>query len=170
MNVRCTFSGVALLVILVLSFCICNVNVLGAQTDDTASKLQTANGAVEQAFNGVLSAESAGANVTDFLIQLNSAANLIDQAQNAYKTGDNNTANTDATDVILIAQEVTTAAQTAKESATVNSQNTFWRMLTYVTIGSFVFIFLMLLVWHWFKRRYISNLSQGKPEVTTNAV
>ncbi len=87
-----------------------------AQTDQAASKLQAANTAVNQAFNAVLDAEAAGANVTDLLAQINTAQGILAQAENSYRTGDTNTASTQADSVLPIAQQVTVDAQNAKQT------------------------------------------------------
>ena len=61
-----------------------------AQTDQTA--VETAGSqysAVEQAFNAVLDAEKAGANVTQLLAKLNTAGELLADAQNALNSGNN---------------------------------------------------------------------------------
>ena len=138
-----------------------------AQTDQTASKLQAANNVVEQAFNAVLGAEKAGANVTGLLAQLNDAAGILAQAENSYRTGDSNTAAAQADSVLPIAQEVTTAAQDAKQTALVSSQNAFWSTIAFTVIGAFVFVLALFLVWRWFKRSYIKSLSDAKPEVNS---
>jgi hypothetical protein len=139
-----------------------------AQTYPTKSKFGYANDVVEQAFNAVLDAEKAGANVTDLLAQLNDAAGILAQAENIYRTGDSNTAVAQADSVLPIAQEVTTLAQDAKQTAIVSSQNVFWSTIAFTVIGAFVFVLALFLVWRRFKRSYVNNLFQAKPEVTAN--
>ena len=138
-----------------------------AQTDQTESKLQAANIAVEQAFNAVWGAEKAGANVTGLLVQLNVAAGVLAEAENSYRTGDSNTAAVQADSVLPIAQEVTASAQDAKQTALVSGQNAFWFTIAFTVIGSFVFVLVLFLVWRWFKRSYIKGLSEAKPEVNS---
>ncbi len=147
--------------------CLFSGHYVFAQTDQTASKLQAANDAVEQAFNAVLDAEKAGANVTDLLAQLNDAAGILAQAENSYRTGDSNTAAAQADSVIPIAQEVTTSAQNAKQTASGSGQNPFWFTIEFNEIGAFVFVLALFLVWLLFKRSYIKSLSEAKPEVTS---
>ena len=147
--------------------CLYSGHYVFAQTDQTASKLQAANNAVEQAFNAVLDAEKAGANVTGLLAQLNDAAGILAQAENSYRTGDSNTAAAQADSVLPIAQEVTTSAQNAKQTALVSGQNAFWFTIEFTEIGAFVFVLALFLVWRWFKRSYIKSLSEAKPEVTS---
>jgi predicted PurR-regulated permease PerM len=139
-----------------------------AQVDQAGSKLQVANTAVEQAFNAVLDAEKAGANVTDLLAQLNTAEGFLAQAENLYRTGDFSKAATQADNVLPIAQQVTTAAQNSKQTATTSGQNAFWETIAFTVIGVFVFVLVLFLVWRLFKRRYIKNLSEAKPEVVNN--
>ncbi len=138
-----------------------------AQTDQTPSTLQAANLAVSNAFSAVLDAEKAGANVTDLIAQLNNASGILAGAENSYRSGDSNTAAAQADSVLPIAQQVTVAAQNAKQTATVSGQNAFWSTIAFTVIGSIVFVLALFLVWRWFKRRYTNNLSQAKPEVNS---
>ena len=150
-----------------LGSCLYSQHYVFAQTDQTASKLQAANNAIEQAFNAVLAAEKAGANVTGLLVQLNDAAGILAQAENSYRTGDSNTAAAQADSVLPIAQQVTASAQDAKRTALVSGQNAFWSTIAFTVIGAFVFVLALFLVWRWFKRRYIKSLSEAKPEVNS---
>jgi CHASE3 domain sensor protein len=138
-----------------------------AQADQTSSKLQTANTAVGQAFNAVLDAEKAGANVTDLLAQLNTAQGRLAQAKNSDRTGNTNTAATQADSALTIAQQVTNEAQDAKQNAIVSNQNTYYSLMTLTVIGAIVFVLALFLVWRRFKRSYIKNLSDAKPEVVS---
>lgn len=124
-----------------------------------------ANTAVNGAFNAVLQAEKAGANVTGLLSQLNVAEDDLAQAENSYRTGDSATASVQANNALPIAQEVTSEAQTAKQKALVSSQNTFWSTIAFTVIGAFVFVLALFLVWRLLRRRYIKGLSDSKLEV-----
>jgi phosphotransferase system glucose/maltose/N-acetylglucosamine-specific IIC component len=147
--------------------CLYSGHYVFAQTDQTASKLQAANTAVNQAFNAVLDAEKAGANVTGLLVQLNDADGILAQAENSYRTGDSNAAAAQADSVLPIAQEVTASAQDAKQTALVSGQNAFWSTITFTVIGAFAFVLALFLVWRRFKRSYIKSLSEAKPEVNS---
>ena len=137
-----------------------------AQTDQIASYLQADNAAVNQAFNAVLDAEKAGANVTSLLSQLNDVEGNLAMAENSYRSGNYSAAATQADKVLPLAQQITTAAQNAKQTAAVSAQNSFWSTVAFSVIGVFVFVLVLFLIWRWFKRRYINNLSQLKPEVS----
>jgi predicted PurR-regulated permease PerM len=168
MRIRQKLLSITLLVILALSLCLIVICPAAAQTDQTTSKLQAANTAVNQAFTAVLDAEKAGANVTGLLAQLNTAAGFLAQAENAYRTGDLSAAATQADSVLPIAQQVTSAAQSAKQAATASGKNAFWETIAFTIIGSVVFVYVLLLVWRRVKRSYIKNLSEAKPELVSN--
>jgi predicted PurR-regulated permease PerM len=147
--------------------CLYSEHYVFAQTDQTASKLQAANTSVEQAFNAVLAAEKAGANVTNLLNQLNGASDLLAQAENVYRIGDNNKAANDADAVLPIAQQVTAVAQTAQGSVSASIQAAVFPTVAFTVEGAVVFVLVLFLVWSWFKRRYIKSLSDAKPEVNS---
>jgi hypothetical protein len=151
---------------LALGVCLYNAHYTLAQTDQTASKLQAANAAVNLAFNTVLDAEKAGANTTDLLTQLNKAQDILAQAENSYRTGDNNTATAKADSVLPIAQEVTIAAQNAKQTATASAPNRYWFPIALTEIATIIFIIALFLIWRQFKQHYISKLREAKPEAT----
>ena len=114
-----------------------------------------------------MDAEKAGANVTDLLAQLNDAEGILAQAENSYRTGDYNAAAAQAGNVLTITQEVTTAAQEAKQTALVSGQNTIWSTIALTVICAIVFVLALFLVSRRFKRRYIKNLSDAKPKVVS---
>ena len=115
-----------------------------------------------------MDAEKAGANVTGLLAQLNTAAGVLAQAENSFRTGDFNTAATQADSVLPIAQEVTNSAQDAKQTAVVSGQNAFWFTIAFTEIGASVFVLVLFLVWRRFKRGYKKKLLGLKPEVVEN--
>jgi hypothetical protein len=159
---------VGLFVFLAFGSCFYSGHYVFAQTDQSASKLQAANSAIDGAFNAVLAAEKAGANVTGLLVQLNVASGDLAQAENSYRAGDSNTAAVQAGNVLPIAQEVTTSAQDAKQAALVSGQNSFWFTIAFSEIGAFVFVLVLFLVWRRFKRSYIKKVLGAEPEVAEN--
>jgi CHASE3 domain sensor protein len=164
---RSKLVSITLLAILVLSVCLLSIPAK-AQTDQTASKLQAANTAVNHAFNAVSDAEKAGANVNGLLSQLNYADNVLATAENSYRAGDLTKAGTQADSVLPMAQQIIASAQSAKQTATVNTQNAFYITIASTVIGSIVFVLVLLLVWRRFKGYYIKNLSEAKPELVSN--
>jgi hypothetical protein len=153
---------------LAFGFCFYSGHYVFAQTNQTASKLQAANTAIDGAFNAVSDAEKAGANVTGLLAQLNIAASDLSQAENSYRSGDSNTAAVQADNVLPIAQEITASAQNAKQTASVSSQNGFWFTNAFSEIGAPIFVLALFLAWRKIKRDYMNKLPGLKPEVAEN--
>ena len=141
------------------------VSSAAAQTDQAASKLAAANLAVGQAFNGVLGAEKAGANVTGLLVQLNVAEGFLAQAENSYRTGDSSAAAAQADSVLPVAQQITAAAQNAKQAAVASARNGFWETIAFTAVGLAAFVIALLFAWSRVRRNYIKNLLKAKPEV-----
>ena len=139
-----------------------------AQTNDLSEKLQTANISIEQAYDGILSAEKAGANVTGLVEQLNVATGLLAQAENSYRTGDTSAAANYADQAVPIAQQVKAQATAVKNSAVSSKQNDFVFTVVFVVIGSQVFILGLLFVWRRVKKRYVNEMLESKPEVADN--
>ena len=138
-----------------------------AQTNDLSEKLQTANTSIEQAYDGILSAEEVGANVTGLLEQLNVATGLLAQAENSYRTGDASAANF-ADQAVPIAQQVKAQATILKNSAVSSKQNDLIFTVVFVVIGSELFILGLLFVWRRVKKRYVNEMLESKPEVANN--
>ena len=141
-----------------------------AQTDQTVSKLQAANTAIDGAFNAVLGAEKAGANVTGLLVQLNVAADNLAQAENSYRAGDSSTAAVQADSILPIAQAVTDSAQDAKQAALVSGQYDFWLTIAFSLIGALALVLVLFRVWRRFKRGYMEKVPSLKPEVAEDTI
>ena len=148
-----------------LSFSFYSLPNVSAQIDQATVNLQAANYEVEKAFNSVLDAEDAGANITSLLNQVNRADELLAQAENAYRTGDNTEALNSADSALLIAQQVTSTALSLKASASSSLQTTFLYAVLSTVIAAQIFVLALSFVWVRFKRRYIKKLTNSKPKV-----
>jgi hypothetical protein len=151
-----------------VGFCIYSGCSVFAQSDQAGLKLQAANNAVGQAFNAVLGAERAGANVTGLLAQLNVAGDVLAQAENSYRSGYYNAAGIQADRVLPLAQAITISAQDARHTASVYGPNAFLLTIAFTGIGASVFVWVLFLVWRRFKRVYLKKLLGSKPQVTEN--
>lgn len=140
-----------------LGSCLSGAHYVYAQTDQTASNLQAANSAVEQAFNTVLDAEKAGANVTQLILKLNTAGDLLAEAYNVYNSG--NTANVTslADNAFQIANQVNYDALNLRNVSLVKSQNSFWLTLAFSVAGAIVFSISLLFFWRRFKRSHVEK-------------
>jgi len=65
-----------------------SVTVAESSEDEAASALASAEGAVVSAYQAVLKADEAGANVSGLLVRLNEAGELLTHARMAYRLGD----------------------------------------------------------------------------------
>jgi len=136
-----------------------------AQTGQSESQLEAAN-KIGQAFEAVLDAEQAGANVTGLLERLNVAADLLAQAEIAARRGDLSFgAKIDS--VLSIAGEVEEAAVAARYAALGADQNALGSAFAFSSVGVIAFVFVLLLVWRQLKQRYVRRLFEAKPEVTS---
>ncbi len=167
MNIRRKALFISLFALLIMCVYV-DVHYAVAQANAGQSSLAAASSVIDQAFNNVLAAEKAGANVTGLLDKLNVAVNLLSEAENAYNNGNINAVEEKADASVLIARQVTLEAQIAKEEAQNSANNSFWFTLA-LTINSLIVLFLVLfIVWLFIKRRYIKNLVKSKPEVITD--
>jgi hypothetical protein len=143
---------------------------LGAESalaqSNPAAALQTANDETNAAFNAVLAAEKSGANVTNLVDRLSVGADLLAQAEMAFRKGDSNTAVSKANDAISIAQEVKSSAQSAQHSAIASKQNTFLFTVGASLVGCLILILALFLVWHRIKKYYVRDFGEARPEVT----
>ncbi len=164
MAVPCKVVGASAFAALLLVFCICTASVAYAQVGQS-SALQNAEQTVGQAYDAVLAAQKAGANVTSLVNSLNGVAILLGQAENEYRVGDSAAASADAASAVTVALQVMVAAQSAAGQARASAETALWSNLALAVVGSIVFLLVLLFVWRWFKRRYISSLSEARPEV-----
>jgi hypothetical protein len=133
---------------------------------EASSTMSNANGAVRVAFNAVLEAERAGANVSDLIARLDKAARLLDEAEVALNRGNLGEASNMAGQCIGIAENVKVDADVLKASALDEAQSVFWMSFPLSAVSIAAFIVVLVLVWLWFKRRYTRKVSGTKPEVT----
>lgn len=165
MKFRPNLIGVSLIALLSISIC---VLVQPAFCQDEPQSLEIANSSVNIAFEAVLSAEKAGADVTGLLAQLNVAADLLTNAENSYRSGDMNSIESNTDQAVVIARQVTAQAATLEQSATEANQNAILTSVVFTIIGSVIFVLVLLLVWQEFEKRYYEKIMRSKPEVVEN--
>jgi hypothetical protein len=141
---------------------------VGAQSDQTASKLQAAEIEVDRAFEAVSAAEKAGANVTSLLDQLNNVTDLLTQAEIAYRADNPSPVASRADNVTLMVQPIISAAQAAQLRAFVDRQDAFGSTISFSLAGSAVLVLALFFVWQRLKSSYVKNLVDLKPEVTSS--
>ena len=132
-------------------------------------KIVEADNALKEAFETVLTAENAGANVSGLMVKLNQAGAFLAQAEMAYRNGDSAEATENAEQCLTTLQGVSDEASASMDSALANSQQVFWEGVTISTIGAVAFLVVLAFVWRWFSRRYLRKSLRMKPEVVPDA-
>lgn len=142
-----------------------NLELVLGQSNEVQSKLDAARASINQAFTSVMEAEAAGANINNLVSQMNDALGLLAQAENAFRQNDFDATTIKADGALLLASQINTAAQNARESASSSRQSSFWLSIVFSIIGIVIFLVVLFQIWRWFKQRYTRNLLNLKPEV-----
>jgi hypothetical protein len=130
--------------------------------------IQSAENAVSSAYDSVLEAESAAANVTQLILDLNEAVTYLSSAENLFRNGDPDDVFELTSRSIEIANIVKNKAAVLRSSAL--AERDFVSKASFIgsVAGVCVFLAFMLLFWGWFKRHYVRRLLDMKPEVAEN--
>jgi len=135
--------------------------------DEASLALTNAEKDLVLAYQAVLEAEQAGANVSSLVPKLNEAGEYLARAQVEYRIGHFENATNFAGSSRSIGDEVQNAAAGLKTSAFFERVQHMWFMM----IGSLAGMILVFLgsfwVWRAFKRRYYRRVLGMKPEVVS---
>ena len=154
------------LVFLVLAF-FSGADQVVAEDAQRPFQLVEANQALQDAFVAVLEAEQAGANVAGLLGQLSSAADLLAQAEISYRIGDVYGAFDKATSVSVVASEVENDAVRVGSLALNRGEIAIYSSVAVSFVGGVFFVFVVFLIWKWFRQYYVKRLLDSRPEVKT---
>lgn len=144
------------------------VQLPSAWADDSLTNVKEADLAIQSAFAEVLAVEKAGGKVSWLLVELNDAAALLVEAENAYLAGDLNTAVANADQARSIAQQVQSNASSLSDGQLVKSQFAFWLTLAGSIVGVVAFSMILLLAWKRFSRSYLKKMSNLRTEVVND--
>jgi hypothetical protein len=164
-TIRFGLFAVAIMALVVLSSSFCSLSPASAQSGQTLSKPMAAINAVNDAFNAVVAAEKAGANVKVLLDQLNIASNLLAEAEMAYNKGDAELVASKSKLVLPIASQVRNDAVAHMNAGLAASQNAPLITVSLSIWSAAAFVASLFLVWRWLKKRYFENIFDAKPEV-----
>ena len=156
---------VALLILSVFVFPIFVFRVSGSGVDMAASAVGEAEEVVASAYEAVLEAEHAGANVSGLLASLNEAGELLATAQVAFRLGDFDEAVLSASLCSEICEVVRDEADELRVEAYGAKIMNSWLTMTGSTIGVVAVVFGSFWGWRVFKRRYVRRALRMKPEV-----
>jgi len=133
--------------------------------DVAASAIGQAEGVVASAYEAVLEAEQAGANVSGLLVRLNEAGELLARAQVAFRLGDFDEAVVSANLCSEIGEGVRSEADELRVKAYGGRVTGSWLTMTGSMVSVVAVVFGSFWGWRVFKRRYIRRVLRMKPEV-----
>jgi hypothetical protein len=125
-----------------------------------SSEVESINNAttvINQAFNSVLAAEKLGANVTTLLSRLNTAGQLLSQAQNSYFSGNTADVAKNAQNAYSIASQINSQALSLKRLAENQSESNVIQTIALSSVGAIVFVLILLLIWRHVKSSYFKD-------------
>lgn len=164
------FSLVSMLFLVLASQFFVVAVVAEAREDVVASALTDTEEVLASAYQAVLEAEEAGANVSSLLVQLNEAGGLLAQGHMAYRLGDFDEAVNFAELSSGVGIHVKDEALKLKDLALGESL----QHLYFTAVGSVIFCVLIVfgsfLVWRVFKRRHYQRVLRMKPEVSAGEI
>jgi hypothetical protein len=133
--------------------------------ENASVNIDQAESAVRRAFNATLEAESAGANVSRLLVELDGAGELLSMAEMAYRTGNQTEAAAEADAAISAASGIEAEASGLKSAALAEGQSVFQTDLVFSLVGAGGFLVVLCFAWVWFRRVYVRRLLRLRPEV-----
>ena len=163
--------GFKVFVVSVLLFCLVPffIPLSNAQSElEVPMDLVEAEETLVLAYNSVLDAEKAGANVSDLISQLNTGAQYLNQAHSNVDTGDFEAVVYFSNLCIEAIDGVSEQAILLKnEAIQLQSANLLIQIFGSI-IGIAVVIMGGVLFWKIFKRYYLDRISELKPEVSNS--
>jgi len=129
-----------------------------------ASALTDAEGVVVSAYQAVLKAEEAGADVSGLLVRLNEAGGFLARARMAYSLGDFEGAASFVNSRKNIGVDVENAAVELKDLALSERVQRMWFTMIGSVLGVVLIVFGSFCGWRVFKRRYYRRVWGTKPE------
>ena len=156
-------------ILLIFLLCLSNLVWVSPSRCGFADFLQDSESSINLAFEKVLEAERAGANVTALVARLNEAVDLLVKANLLERNGKYDEAAEAASAAAKIAREVEDQALKLKDSAISNREFAFKISIAGSAVGISAFLFFMSRLWHRFKKYYVERILACKPEVTEDA-
>jgi len=160
-----------IIIFLVLSAFTSSPFVLGTHASSqvvAASAVEKAEGVLTSAYEAVLEAEGAGANVSALVARLSEAGDLLAQAQVSYRLGDFDGAARFADLCGEIGEEVKVEALELRDLAVEEAVQRFrWTMIGSI-LGMAIIVGVSFLGWRAFKRRYHRRVLGVRPEVVSD--
>jgi len=136
--------------------------------DEAASALANSESVLVSAYDTVLEAEQAGANVSGLLVRLSDAGERFDKAGVAYRLGDFEATINLANNCSEIGNSVKLEADELRLEAYGPRYVELWFNLILSILGIIIVAFGSFWAWRTFKRRYYRRVLEMKPEVASS--
>jgi len=143
-------------------------SVFGMDSNEALTAIRRAEFAVASAYEAVLEAEKAGANVSVLLEEVNVGAENLTKACMLYRIGDLEEAVYFADLCCSSVVNVTNEAETLRDLAVVERKKQVLVTSLASTFGVGVTVFGGFFGWRWFKEWYLRRVLKMKPEVVHN--
>lgn len=148
-----------------LSFCVLVLPAFGVESDQAWIAIDRADSVISSAYQAVLEAEGAGANVSDFLGDLNFGVEALAKANMLYRIGDFG-------EVVVFADlcydsvvNVTSEANELRVLGVTERRQQFLFTSLVSTFGVGCVVFSGVFGWRLFKRRYYRQVLKMRPKV-----
>ncbi len=151
-----------------LAFSVYGIKSCVAVSEEAAVAIERAEAVLISSYRVVLDAEGAGANVSELVIRLNGAGELLAEAQVSYRVEDFEEAVLLAELCSEVGENVLDEAARLKSLAAVQGIQRFRWTVTVTIFGVAVVACLSLSAWLIFKRYYIRRVLSMKPEVVSD--
>jgi len=169
LTVKSASKLLVLLIVLISSTSIFMSKASASNLEDTATaSIETAENALVSAYQAVLEAEQAGANVSGLLARLNVAGGYLANAHIWYELGDFDNATRFANLSYDVEEEVRNEAYELKNEAHGLWVSDLWLRMTISIVGVICVVFLGFLAWGAFKRRYHKRILGMRPKVVSD--
>lgn len=163
-NTRC-FSVLLMLLVFVVPIFV-SETLAGNSEDVAVSAIDRAEATMVSAYDAVLQAEQAGADVSDLLVRLNDAGGLLSEAHIAYGLGDFD----EAVSLASLCSEMGEAIKTDAEELRLETHGPWvmrlWLTLTSSLVGVAVVVFAGFFGWGYVRKRYVRKVLEMKVEVS----
>ena len=137
-----------------------------ASNEDVATlAINQAEDVVASAYEAVLGAEQAGANVSSLIVELNDAGELLAEAHAAYRLSDFDGAIVSANQCSAIGESVKNEADNLRVATHGSRVMGSWLTVAGSLVGVVLVVFGSFWGWRVFKRRYYREVLRVKPEV-----
>lgn len=137
-------------------------HVFAQNNQAAASKISEAESSMGQAYDAVLDAENVDADVSDLLLQLNDAAELLSFAHMAYDAEEFSEATTYAESARAMSYEATVLGEQLEVKFANMQASNFQMLLIISVIGVSVVIVGSFVGYRFFKKRYFEGFSKDE--------